>query len=62
MAREVTTDGNRTELRSGFVLRNYVTSLSELELEFGIVDSITGLIFCFTLKKKINFQVKYMYL
>lgn len=50
MAREVTTDGNRTELRSGFVLRNYVTSLSELELEleFGIVDSITGLIFCFT--------------
>lgn len=60
MAREVTTDGNRTELRSGFVLRNYVTSLSELE--FGIVDSITGLIFCFTFKKKINFQVKYMYL
>lgn len=60
MAREITTDGNRTELRSGFVLRNYVTSLSELE--FGIVDSITGLIFCFTLKKKINFQVKYMYL
>lgn len=46
MAREVTTDGNRTELSSGFVLRNYVTSLSELE--FGIVDSITGLIFCFT--------------
>lgn len=52
MAREVTSDGNRTELRSGFALRNYVTSLSELEFWNCRFDYRVNFLFL------LNFQVK----